>query len=368
MKLKSVLFAMACATTFFAAAQFSMPDRAAELGALLDVLRAAPDDAAKQSANEAFRKELQKTLAEPTAFTYPFPELKTVGTIDSPDGQVRILSWNVEQDDQSQKYYAFILKRDDRKGIHKVHELKDNSEMLIGRTDEILEADNWYGALYYQIIPTERNNKTYYIVLGWDGNTMSSNIKLIDVLAFTGNNVRLGAPIFKLKDELRKRIYFEHSEKSVMSLRWDEPQQRILFDHLSPETANLEGFYEYYVPDMSYDALEQQGNRWVLLEDVIGLNKAPESIHLSHIDEKTGEVKEEDVDNTWIDPSKGGAPENIHVATMPDKGSGKTDLKSEKAGPTTALDTYNSKKHRRKEKAPAGTATAVGKKRKRWFF
>lgn len=365
MKLKPVFVALFCALVFTASAQFPMPERASDLSALLDILRSAPNDSLREKANTTFHDLLAKTLAEPSAFAYPFKELTSVGVIDSPDGQVRIVGWNVEQDDRSQRYYAFVLKRDDRKGIHKLFELTDNPDPYLGRTDEILESENWYGALYYQIIPTERNNKTVYIVLGWDGASDRTNMKIIDALTFSGNNVKLGAPMFKLRDIVQKRVYFEHSEKAVMSLRWDETQARIMFDHLSPESSSLEGFYEYYVPDMSYDALEQQGNRWVLVEDVIGLNKQPETVRVSTYDEKTGEVKTKDVENSWVDPSKGGAPENIHVAAMPDKTAPVDEKAGKKDDKRTAQEIWDEKKRHRKDKRQIGTATGVSKRHKR---
>lgn len=342
-----------------------------ELQSLLDSLRAAKDDASKEKWNLEFKTQLQRSLNEPTAFTYPFSKLRTVGKVDSPDKQIRIISWNVEQDDESQKYYAFVLKADEKKGTFKVIELVDNSMMLPSRTDEVLDPDNWYGALYYQIIPVEKNNKTYYTLLGWDGNSNISNIKLIDVLYFTGNSLKLGAPIFKSGDKTEHRVYMEHSEKTVMSLRWEEEYQRIIFDHLSPETASMEGFYEFYVPDMSYDALVFKGNKWTLVEDVIGINHDDETVKLQTMNAKTGEVEETDMPNKWIDPTTSGAPggKEVHLAMTPElaEGTDATDkpTKTVKKDPKNAMETYDAKKHH-KEKDPSTTfVNGKGKKKKK---
>ena len=40
----------------------------------------------------------------------------------------------------------------------------------------MLSENSWFGALYYKIIPVVKN-KTYYTLLGWDGNDMFSNKK-----------------------------------------------------------------------------------------------------------------------------------------------------------------------------------------------
>ncbi len=351
-------------------AQDAIVMQEAELATLLDSLRAAKNDDAKNNWNAQFKKQMEQTLNEPTALTYNFTKLKTIGIINSPDNLVRIVSWNVEQDDQSQRYFAYVLKGDERKPEHKVIELVDNSFMLPARTDDVLDANNWYGALYYKIIPVEKNNKTYYTLLGWDGNTTSSNIKLIDVLYFSGNSLKLGAPLFKAGDDTRKRVYMEHSEKTVMSLRWDEDQNRIMFDHLSPETPTMEGFFEYYVPDMSYDAYEFNGNKWMLVEDVIGVNKDVETVKVRSINPKTEEIVETEMAYKWVDPTTEGSPasKEVHVAVTPDTESevaeAKKDPKNTKRDPQNAMDAWDNKKGHRKEK---GTSISFdnGKKPKK---
>jgi len=342
-----------------------------ELDILLDSLRAAKTDATRESWNSQFKKQMLQSLNEPSAMTYPFARLETIGKIDSPDNLMRIICWNVEQQDGSQKYYAFVLKVDERKDSHKVIELIDRSDILMPRTDEVLDAENWYGALYYKIIPIEKNNKTYYTLLGWDGASTASNIKLIDVLYFAGNSLKLGSPIFKNGNETKRRVYMEHSEKTTMTLRWEEDQQRIIFDHLSPETPTMEGFYEYYVPDLSYDAYVYNGSKWVLVEDVIGVNKDTEVVKVRTINPRTEEIEEAEVDNKWIDPTSGGAPgsKEVHVAMTPDmektEGDKTEKPATKKTDPQNALDAWNQKKGHKKEKANSVSYSQEGRKKKK---
>ena len=54
---------------------------------------------------------------------------------------------------------------------------------------------DWYGALYYKIIPFENGNKTEYLLLGWDGGTAGSNYKILDVLVLGKKSVRFGSPV-----------------------------------------------------------------------------------------------------------------------------------------------------------------------------
>ncbi len=298
-------------------------NREKQLSAYLDNLRNAKSDLDKETANQTFKAYLQETISLKGAFEYPFAMLKSVGTIKSPDNQFRFFNWNVEQEDETHKYFCFILKFDDKKKEWKTIELIDNSTMLAPQPEDVLDETMWYGALYYKIIPVEKSNKTYYTLLGYDANNNMSHTKLIDVLSFSGNHVKLGSPIFKIKDQVLKRVFFEHSKKCVMSLNYDEARNRIIFDHLSPESQSMEGFREFYVPDMSYDALKFVNNKWVLEEDVIGINKksSTKSKPVVRLDiDKEGQLVRHKENGNWIDPSNPNVPagENIHTPALPE--------------------------------------------------
>ncbi|MCO5260033.1 MAG: hypothetical protein M9916_07810 [Crocinitomicaceae bacterium] len=284
-----------------------------ELVELLDNLRNAKDNNEKKQANTLFKEKLEQTIQYTGAFDYPFAKLKTLGSIKSPDNTFRFFNWNVEQDDLTQKYYCYILKLNDRTKEYNLIELKDKSFMLPRRPSDILEGDSWYGALYYKIIPFKKGSKDVYTVLGWIGNNSASTMKVIDVLTFSGKTVRLGSPVFKNGKEIQKRVFFEFSKKTSMYLSYEEKYNRIIFDHLSPETPALKGMYSMYVPDLSFDAYVFENGKWVLREDVIGVNdKGPESYTVEVKDEKTGAIKEIKVKNKWEEPSK------THVATTPE--------------------------------------------------
>jgi len=365
-----VVFALICSPLF---GQFNAVEREDELSELLDSLRAAKNDAQKMERNDAFQKLMATTLKEPTIFDLQFEKLETVGFISSPDGLVKIVNWNVEMDDESQRYFAYVLHKDPRTNEHEVFELKENPAMFDPKPTDFLESDNWYGALYYQIVPFEKNSKTSYIVLGWDGLTSRSNMKLIDVLTFTSKGVRLGQAAFKVGDETLKRVFFEHSETAVMSLRWEERYERIIFDHLSPETPTMAGFYEYYVPDMSYDAFVLKGSKWELKEDVIGVSETQANIKMgTKIDPKTGEVIMETVDAKWEDPTLGGAhgESEVHVAMLPEEEAKEKDPKSTASADSktdkenlTALQRWEAKK-RHKDKGSDNAIIQTPKRRK----
>ena len=291
-----------------------------KLEGLLNELRAAKNNEEKKIKNNAFKAELTKVLQNEVALLYPFSKLTTVGFIDSPDKQMRIINWNIEQDDFSQEYACFVLHLDKKK--YYVNELVDISFGMPLHPSEIIPSDQWYGALYYKIIPVKKGSKMVYTVLGWDYNSSMSQTKIIDAIYFTGSNVKLGSPIFKIEKETHKRIFYEHSKKVTMSLKYEEDRERIIFDHLSPESPSMAKFKSYYVPDMTYDAFVLEGNKWVLHEDVIGVNSEKETnksvVYVKN--PKTGKVERKEIKTKWINPEDPDAPAGgiEHVAVTPD--------------------------------------------------
>lgn len=289
----------------------------------------------KAKYNQTFITELKKTFEIKGFFDYPFDRLTSVGTIESPDGVVRIFNWNVEQEDFTQKYFCFVVYRSPRSKEIEVTQFKANPYNSLNRRPQgIVTPEDWYGALYYDIIPIKKYGRTYYTLLGWDGNTLQSNMKVIDVLYFSGKRPKLGYRLFKKGDESKKRIFFEYKERALMSLKYDENRKIIIFDHLSPETPELKGFYSYYVPDLSYDAFEFSNNYWQFKPDIIAINK-PDSkkIEVLTLDRKSGDVKKMEIKRKWIDPTDNNTGDGKHVARMPgdeEKTEGENNQKNEK--------------------------------------
>ena len=288
---------------------------------LLD-LRSAENNQDKKEKNLLLKNEMSRVLQSKEALLYPFSKLTSIGFIDSPDKQMRIVNWNVEQDDFSQTYTAFVIHIDKRRKEQYVTELEDKSFGMPMQPTEIITADNWYGALYYKIIPIKKGSKTIYTLLGWDYNTTLSQMKIIDAIYFTGKTVKLGSPIFKSGKTTEKRVFFEHSKKVTMSLKYEEDRERIIFDHLSPESPSMKKFRSFYVPDMSYDAFKLENGKWILHEDVIGVNKGadPKKQYMYVQDEKTGKVQRKEVKVQWENPEDADAPVNgsSHVAVTPE--------------------------------------------------
>jgi hypothetical protein len=359
MKISAFFFLTLISTGFKLWSQSELEEKEIALNSSLINLRNAKTDDDITKLNREFKKEMESFLKLDGVFKYKFKHLKTVAILDSPDEDFRIINWNLEFSDLSYSYCAYVMRWDDDKEVAKITELVDNLDPYSPKPEGIIDSKNWYGCLYYKIVPFERNNKTEYLVLGWDGGTTGSNFKIIDVLVFNGNNVKLGSPVFKGKKNISKRIVFEFSDKSVMALKFEEKRRRIVFDHLSPESQSLAGIASYYVPDMSYDSYNYTDEMWVLHEDIIAVNGEDnnEKKEFYAVDEKTGKIEKQKLNNSWIDPSnENGTDESKHVARTPESEAARLALENED------LLIPKVKKHRRHDRRnPSGLSVTTGK-------
>lgn len=225
--------------------------------------------------NKEFEELLRKALAYDGAFIYPFNDLaKMMGTIKSPDETFRLFNWNLEYGEhEEQKYHCLIMKKDPKRDQFVIIELFDKSENASYQVEyEAKTEKTWYGALYYKIIPVQRMGGTVYTLLGWDGNNMMSNKKIIETMQFNRTDkVKFGQAIFRAEDDKNKRrVIFQYNKQSVMSLKYQKTKklEMIIFDHLSPTSPNLEGMKDWYVPDLSFDAYVLQNGKWQYVPDV----------------------------------------------------------------------------------------------------
>jgi hypothetical protein len=131
--------------------------------------------------------------------------------------------------------------------------------------------DKWFGMLYTQVI--ECNG--FYTLIGWDGNDKLTQRKFVDVLYFKANGTPVfGKDVFKFPRKNPRRLMFEYSGEVSMSLKYVEKQDQIVYSHLASrqEGSLLDGQFQFYGPDGSFDALVLKKNKWVTIEDIDARN------------------------------------------------------------------------------------------------
>lgn len=216
----------------------------------------------KDSINILFKELLKETLSQPNSFEYEFNKIDKISILKADD--VKIYNWAIPLRNNEYKYEAIVQVKNKNKPT-KVIELIDKSNTYTSNVEnKLLTNKSWYGCLYYKIIHSKKMDNNYTL-LGWDGNNNLSNKKIIEVLNIGSNSIlRFGAPIFKQKNKVKKRVVFEYSEDVVMSLKYNEKLGKIIFDHLAPSHPSLKGVYEYYGPIVDQnDAYILKNGKWI---------------------------------------------------------------------------------------------------------
>lgn len=224
----------------------------------------------RYNANYTFIKTLVSALKTPRSYNYEFDSLNTISILTSPDRRFKAFTWHVMNDDGSYRYYGAV-QMNDPKGELKMFPLVDYTAGIKNPADTTTTNDKWYGAQYYKIIPVIFNVKTpYYILLGWKGNTPKSTKKVIEVVYFKDDKAYFGMPVFDGTKEKTapKRVIFEYARQVSMSLNFDASKNTIVFDHLAPPDPKMQGRFDLYGPDMSYDGFKLTNGRWRLVEDI----------------------------------------------------------------------------------------------------
>lgn len=233
-------------------------------------------DESKLTENGKFVKTLVEALKEPNSFNYSFDSLKTVSVIKSPDQVFRTLSWYVQLENGSYRYYGAIQMNN--KGGLKLFPLIDQTDN-IGDSNIITSNQKWFGARYYEIIPVVSSGKLpYYVLLGWKGNTAETTKKVIEILSFNKDNANFGMPVFDGKDfKGKNRVIFEYNKQNAMVLKTDKNAGLIVFDHLAPFDPEMVGRFQFYGSDGGTDAFKVIGGKLKFQENVILKNEANQS-------------------------------------------------------------------------------------------
>lgn len=228
--------------------------------------------------NKEFMRVWDRILANPKILSYPFDGLKDISVLSPKDNKFKLITWNLHRDDGTHAFFGYLLVNNSKrvkKGFLK-HETIQTYEYfrLIDRSSTVKypesyigTPDKWFGMLYTQLIECDG----FYTLIGWDGNDKLTQRKFVDALDFRANGQPVfGKDIFKFPRKNPKRLMFEYSQDVSMSLKYDEKRNQIVYSHLSSrqEGSVLDGQFQYYGPDGSFDALQLRKDKWVVIEDI----------------------------------------------------------------------------------------------------
>lgn len=254
------------------------------------------DETKRLELNEEFMSLLENVLQMPKSFDHTWDSVKNFIVLSSPDNVFKIFTWYVEKKDFSVENFGFIQVYNASRYKYVLFPLYDKRSVLDYPKTQIGNHNRWYGAVYYKLIQTKGKNFTYYTLLGWNGNNLFTNQKIIEILHFNKEMTPVfGARIFKNYPEKVSRIIFEYSKTATLHLNYEDQEYlvstgkynpktkqmdykrvnnpMIIFDELIPLDENVQNLSAYMVPESSLNQgfIEEDGY-WMFLKSVRGSN------------------------------------------------------------------------------------------------
>jgi hypothetical protein len=229
-------------------------------------------DSARTLFNEKFNAGLDTLLKLPESFSYSFALVKNLSVLTSEDERFRIYTWMLPTGrGMKYQYFGFVQVYNQDKQTIKLYDLQEK-EYTNNQTSEYLRLtdSSWYGALYYKIVQRRHDKKEHYALLGWKGKDIFTTRKVIDNIVITPTKIEFGKPVFKAGGKPKSRIILEYNASANVSLKYNEEERMIIYDHLSSSDPKPEskGMYSLYGPDMTYEGFRFKDGYWLFEKDV----------------------------------------------------------------------------------------------------
>lgn len=257
-----------------------------ELIKLLDSTRKVKDDSLRIDLNRQFFEKLNEYVLSNKDKELNFDSISISNQV-SDDGNIRILSWNIQQNNRENIYSGLIIRRNPEQ-IIPLRIMK--SEPTIPE-DKIFRDGDWPSGIIYRIIQRKYEGKVNYTLLIWDGFSQRTSRKSIEALSFDSQeHAVFGAPVFKTKEGVKMRIVIEYSASASFSLQYNRQKvtlsgvrrsrskvddEMIVFDRLMPLNEDLKGQRWAYVPVGNInDAFIYFDGFWTMTENISARNEA----------------------------------------------------------------------------------------------
>ncbi len=182
-----------------------------------------------------------------------------------PNSRIELFTWQVEGNSEFD-YHGFIKYEDGSIEILN----REQRDILRIRREQFNYA-NWYGAVYYHLIPVDFNQSNYFILFGFAQNSNQEKFRIIEVVSFKNGQVVFGKPIFESLDqdqekELLYRQVIRYSNSASCALKYDEKDSTIIYDHIMNYQDPNEANRTYFYPDGTYEGFEFRNGNWKYIE------------------------------------------------------------------------------------------------------
>jgi len=232
----------------------SLMKQEASLGMLAYLIINDSMDINRFAAVKAFIPQFVTALKTKNSFQYPFTQLQSyISILYPPDSTFRIITWQVQGDGDFQNFGAIQMNEENLK----LYPLLDRSETYADVEQRILKPTEWFGAIYYRLMPlTNKKNNSKYVLFGFDNFNPMTRRKVLDILSFDSDGQPVfGAPVLEYEDGVVKnRMVMEYYSGATTTLNYDADRKKIIYDHLI--THNDKDGNVLRVSDGSYEGFE----------------------------------------------------------------------------------------------------------------
>lgn len=259
------------AQRFTAAEKSFLNKKQDSLQTLSDKIVAGINASDRLKADSIFTKVLVRALKTNHSFSFNFDSLLSVSRLYAPDSSFKIFTWQlVINDNVIRQHGAIQMKTAD--GSLKLFPLIDKSDITTNIADTISDHSAWIGAVYYKIINTAHQGRTYYTLLGYDENNIRSNKKIIEILSFENGRPVFGARQFSIAsgygyNNKMARFVMEYKKQASPRLTYDVDLKMIIFEHLVSES-NQPNKKWTLIGDGDYEGFKWSDGRWVYVNKV----------------------------------------------------------------------------------------------------
>jgi len=217
-------------------------------------------------AAKLFENQFVTMLNTAGSYDQKLESLKWISQLKSGDNKFRIFSWIVADQNGLSTTYGYIQFADGS-----LVQLEDNGEISTDLEYEQTDANSWFGAIYYHIMPFTNGGKTDYILFGYRQIAKFDKVKVLDVLSLEGNQITFGKELFikeveGARDDIKTRLVITYSADANVSIHYNENMGMIVHDHLISRMGRIKGQGPTQVPDGSMVGYKQEVDSWVYVD------------------------------------------------------------------------------------------------------
>jgi len=264
MKIKVRIFLFLLTLSSMANAQTEIERLSWRLSALGFDMVECRKDADRDSCIALFNMNMDSLILLPGSFKHRFDSVANIRILEAPDRSFRLLTWGFRHPNDSFRFFGVLQYADTKKEAvwlnDASHELGNNDSAYHAS----LSPENWYGAIYYQIEKIKYKKEVYYLLVGWNGNTIKTDRKVLDVLSWNEfDEPVFGLSIFDLGTSMyQSRVIWEYKNGANMALKIESKEKLIVFEHTEPADSRARGIYTLYLPDGTYDFFRYKKGVW----------------------------------------------------------------------------------------------------------